>query len=313
MNHQRIPQDVDPRIKNTILILIGILFVVMAKLLVGCQKESSFTSREKPVIESDKHLMPLGGYNLTKRVWTPELEAASRRGGVKGKPTKPPKDTTVVQPPTDTTGNDNPPPPPPPPTGGKVIYLDFDGHYMAGTAWNVNGPVTCKYSGMTETEIQATIARVQADYSEFDVTVTGDSTLYWAADPRKRMRVVITESWEWYSQAGGVAYIGSFTWGDNTPCFVFSSLLGYNGKYIADAISHEAGHTLGNRHQSKYTWDAIANAWIKEAEYNPDMAADGKGYLMGYPYPHESGWQVGRNSAGVIQDDRAIIQATLAR
>jgi hypothetical protein len=278
-----------------------VLFALAAFLLVqfmSCQKEVS-SLKEKPVIESDHHLKPPGGYYQGTRKWTPELEAASRRGGIKGKPDKPPKGGTD-QPPTDTTGNDNPPPPP---TGGKVIYLDFDGHYMANTAWNVNGPVTCKYSGMTDTEIQATIARVQSDYSEFDVTVTGDSTLYWSADPRKRMRVVITESWEWYSQAGGVAYIGSFTWGDNTPCFVFSSLLSYNTKYIADAASHEAGHTLGNRHQGK----------CDGTQYNPDLAPNGLGYLMGYPYDKISGWQVGVTPYCSPQDDKAVILSTLSR
>lgn len=299
-HHKRIPQDVDYKIKNAVVILLGAAAIALLMWLTSCQKEIS-SLRPTPVIESDHHLKPPGGFHEGTRKWTPELEMASRRGGNgKGKGGgKPPKDTTVSEPPTDTTGNDDPPTV----TGGKVILLDFDGQYVTGTPWNVNGPINARYSGMTEPEIQATIARVQADYSAFDVTVTADSTLYWAADPKKRMRVVITESWEWYGQAGGVAYIGSFTWGDNTPCFVFSSLLGYNGKYIADAASHEAGHTLGLRHQGK----------CDGTQYNPDLAADGKGYLMGYPYDKISGWQTGVTPYCTAQDDRAIIGSTLSR
>jgi hypothetical protein len=49
-----------------------------------------------------------------------------------------------------------------------------------------------------------------------------------------------------------VSYVGSFTWGDDTPGWVFSGLLNNNIKYIAEAVSHEAGHTLGLQHQSNY-------------------------------------------------------------
>jgi hypothetical protein len=72
------------------------------------------------------------------------------------------------------------------------------------------------------------------------------------------MRVIFTTTNEWYgSNAGGVAYTGSFTWGDNTPCFVFTKLLGYSAKKCAEAGAHEAGHTLGLRHQASY--DASCN------------------------------------------------------
>jgi PKD repeat protein len=48
--------------------------------------------------------------------------------------------------------------------------------------------------------------------------------------------------------AGGVAYIGSFNASTDTPCFVFTQQLANGEKYIAEAISHEVGHTLGLYH-----------------------------------------------------------------
>jgi hypothetical protein len=295
MNHhiKRIWKRLRPDLKNVLRIIAAVLIVYVLVQCLGCQKESSFTSKHEKVIESDHHLKPATGYNLTKRT------RPTKPGNGHGKP---PKDTTVVDPPQDTT---NPEEPQPPVSTGKVIFLDFDGHYIVGSYWNTSGPIDAKPSGMTVEEQAATVARVRADYSEFPVTVTDDSTVYFAADPLKRMRVIITESWEWYTQAGGVAYVGSFTWGNETPCFVFSSLLGYGSKVVADAASHEAGHTLGLRHQS------ACSGGVKTQEYNSGIAPDGKGYLMGYPYDKISGWQIGTNSVCSPQDDRLIINNTL--
>jgi hypothetical protein len=45
-------------------------------------------------------------------------------------------------------------------------------------------------------------------------------------------------------EAGGVAYVGSFSWAVDTPAFVFSQKLGSNyAPYIWEAASHECGHT----------------------------------------------------------------------
>ena len=49
-----------------------------------------------------------------------------------------------------------------------------------------------------------------------------------------------------------VAYIGSFNWNTDTPCFVFTAQLRRNEKYIAEAPSHEdrphAGPVPRRRH-----------------------------------------------------------------
>jgi len=138
-------------------------------------------------------------------------------------------------------------------SASAVIFLDFDGHTVANTSWNVSGTIYAAGSGLNSTQITEIFNRVAEDYRPFNLNVTTDSTKYLAAPITKRMRVIITTSNAWYgSGAGGVSFVGSYTWGDNTPAFVFSNLLGYNVKYISEASSHEAGHTLGLYHQASY-------------------------------------------------------------
>lgn len=194
--------------------------------------------------------------------------------------------------------------PPPPSSGQCVIFLDFDGHVVSGTSWNVSGDIPCEHSGLTPEEQTQILINVQNHYARFsNVKVTALESDYWAAEVNKRMRVVVTETWEWYGQAGGVAYTNSMFWGDNTPCFVFSSLLGYNLKNISDACSHEAGHTIGLRHQAHWSPECV-----KLAEYTKELINE-ESAVMGYPYHAPSNWRIGPNPYGCdqIQDDVAVI------
>jgi len=107
------------------------------------------------------------------------------------------------------------------PSAQATIFLDFDGHYVTSTIWNGGNPINCAPSGMNDDQITEIFNRVSEDYRPFNVNVTTNETKFNSAPYNKRMRVVITTSNEWYgSGAGGVAYINSFTWGNNSPCFV---------------------------------------------------------------------------------------------
>ena len=138
------------------------------------------------------------------------------------------------------------------PDASATIYLDFDGHQVNGTSWNVAGPIDCGASNLSSTQRTEVFHRIAEDYRPFNINITTDSTKYWSAPANKRMRIIFTVTSDWYGSAGGVAYVNSFTWGDNTPAFVFTALLNYNAKNIAEAGAHEIGHTLGLRHQSSY-------------------------------------------------------------
>jgi hypothetical protein len=197
------------------------------------------------------------------------------------------------------------------PSTPAVIYLDFDGHLVNGTSWNTNGPISCAGGNLTQAQMTEIFERVSEDYRPFNVNVTTDSAKYWAAPMYKRTRVIFTITNDWYgSGSGGVAFIGSFTWGDNTPCFVFTNLLLYNTKWVAEAGSHEAGHTLGLRHQSAYDGNCI-----KTSEYNGGTGAGEISWApimgVGY-YKNMTVWNNGANPYGCtsIQDDLGIITSS---
>lgn len=193
------------------------------------------------------------------------------------------------------------------PVASAVLFLDFDGHTVEGTSWNGNGPIVCNGANLSADQITEIVSRVAEDYRPFNINITTDSTKYWAAPARQRTRVVLTTSSSWFGSAGGVAFTNSFTWGDNTPCFVFTALLKYNAKFIAEAASHEAGHTLGLNHQSSY--DAICN---KTTEYNPGTGSGEIGWApimgVGY-YRNQTLWHYGSNPFGCnyMQDDLSIL------
>lgn len=278
---------------NALVIGAAVLIAAVVISLFGCQKESSFTSKGTPVIESDHHLKPAEGWNYNNRPESFDLWEAARKGGNgKGKGGgKPPKDTTY-QPPTDTTGNDEPDEPPTPSTG-NVLYLDFDGEYVANSYWNVNGDLNLRYSGMMAAEIDTVVTRFRKEYEALGFTVTTDRAVFDGAPQGHRQQVIFTESWEWYGQAGGVAYIGSYKWTDAQPCFVFTSLLSYSGKYCADAGIHEAGHTLSLRHP--YDGYVTYGQWMGVAYYVP------WGFFESYV----------RESTGNYVDQFAIIKSNL--
>lgn len=193
------------------------------------------------------------------------------------------------------------------PSATAVLFLDFDGDVVSGTNWNVNGPIYCGPSNLNAAQITEIFNRVSEDYRPFNLNVTTDSSVYEAAPLDKRMRVVFTITSDWYGVAGGVAYTNSFMWGNNTPCFVFTALHKYNVKNIAEAASHEAGHTFGLRHQAQY--DSTCR---KTSDYNSGTGSGITGWApimgVGY-YRNTTTWHFGPNPFGCSneQDDLAII------
>jgi hypothetical protein len=159
------------------------------------------------------------------------------------------------------------------PGASKVIYLDFDGHTTAGTLWNSNynngqpivsapfdldgNPSTFSTAEMEV--VQYVWQRVAEDFIIYDVDVTTQDPGVEAlrktdpSDPNYGQRVVISAT-NWYNaNAGGVAYLGSFNWDSDTPCYAFAGQLANSEKGIAEAASHETGHTLGLHHDGTTT------------------------------------------------------------
>lgn len=187
----------------------------------------------------------------------------------------------------------------------KVIYLDFDGQKVSGTAWNSGNLVNASASSMNAANITLIWKRISEDYRPFDVNITTDSLRFNNAAPNKRIRVIITPTSAWYGSAGGVAYVGSFAWGGTpgTPCWVFENQLGNNTKSIAEAAAHEVGHTLTLRHQSTYN-----SSCTKTNEYNPGLGTGVTSWapIMGVGYSKNvTIWHTGTSATGctTIQND----------
>jgi hypothetical protein len=197
------------------------------------------------------------------------------------------------------------------PSAAKKLYLDFTG--AAPMAWGSFAvPVTPAYDqdGDPTTfstgeiaSIDQIWARVAEKYSPFNIDVTTvDPGTYTKG---QSLRAVIGGDGAWLGDAGGVAYVDSFTKGPTTV-WIFPKNLG-NGDphYTAEAASHEPGHAFGLQHQS--TYDSLGN----KTEYNPGNSLVAP--VMGTSYYSERGlWWLGTSSVSPtsIQDDMAVISKT---
>ena len=202
-----------------------------------------------------------------------------------------------------------------------MIYLDFDGHTITGTAWNASkgvDPVNvsaydtdgdpANFSTAEQDVVHEVWARVAEDYAAFDVDVTTQEPPQEAIDRAARSdeqygtRVLIDPD-TWYQSGcgcGGVAYIGVY---DNAgqhdyyqPALVFTKGVGTGAKNLAEAASHEAGHNVGLGH------DGTASVGYYEGHgaWAPIM---GVGYYRGI-----SQWSKGEYSgANNTEDDYSVI------
>ena len=203
------------------------------------------------------------------------------------------------------------------PTATKTIFLDFDGHITSSTSWNnrnhpdlitkafdIDGNVNI-FSDAELTRIQQIWQRVAEDFAPFGIDVTTQDPGFDAltntgmGDTRWGTRVAIGGSYkDWYGgAAGGVAYLNNFGMAAYGPSFVFSDNLGKgNEKYTAEAISHEAGHTLGLGHDGTPT----SSYYQGHGAWAPIM---GTGYYKGVTQWSQGEYANARN----VQDDVATI------
>ena len=151
------------------------------------------------------------------------------------------------------------------PSSGKVIYLDVDGHTTTGPYWNsepgfqpIGGAL--RQPGRQREQRDAIYEiwqRVSEDYLPFDVNVTtrdpGVDGLRKtsAADQNYGQRMVISPT-NWAAGGTlGIALLDVFDESDSTTRH--SSSPAASARVIAEAVSHEAGHTLGLRHDGTTT------------------------------------------------------------
>lgn len=209
------------------------------------------------------------------------------------------------------------------PGAKRTIHLNFKGATLTNTAWNgSSGSITAlpfdldgvpyTFSTTELQRIQSIWQRVAEDYAAFDVNVTTEAvpldqiTRSGSADAVFGTTVLITKSTGVYScSCGGVAYVGIF---DDTgdfykPALVFYDALGSgNEKYVAEAISHEAGHNMGLGH------DGYSGGGYYQGH---GSGATGWAPIMGVGYYQALvQWSRGEYAtANNVQDDYAVMQS----
>jgi PKD repeat protein len=214
------------------------------------------------------------------------------------------------------------------PGARRTIYLDFNGHTASGTAWNSNyalGTITSPafdldgypgtFSDAELQRIQEIWRRVAEDYAPFDVDVTTAEPAPEAlvrADSNDQVfgsRVVVTKDFTAGTSSacncGGFAYVGVFDMVNNAsyqPAYVFYDKLGPgNEKYVAEAISHEAGHNLGLSHDGTASVGYYSGHGSGATGWAPIM---GVGYYQALVQ-----WSKGEyTGANNTQDDFAVMQ-----
>ena len=177
------------------------------------------------------------------------------------------------------------------------VLLDFDGYNMpAGNLWNNGNAINAAPSGMSDADVQQHWEVVSEDYRPFNLNITTNEGVFNSYPRNRRMRVVITSTNTAAPGAGGVAYLGSFNWDNDVPCWVFIT----SGKAGGDASAHEVGHTFDLGHDGRTNPAEEYFVGIDGTSWAPIMGA-------GYYRPVVQ-WSKGEyNFANNFQDDVATI------
>ena len=127
------------------------------------------------------------------------------------------------------------------PGSPAVLLLDFAGGYTG--SW---GGVNYACPNVSNATIKDIWKRIAEDYMPFNINVTTDFKVFQAAPAASRQRCCFTTT---PITAAGVAYEGSWNWGNDTVCWSVYCV----GKPGAEVGAHEPGHTLGLSHEGLTT------------------------------------------------------------
>lgn len=196
--------------------------------------------------------------------------------------------------------------------GKGVIYINYSGFNPADMVWG-------KYekfspSCVSDKEQIEVNKRVQKHFSNYDVLITSDESLFYKYPVNLRIRVTVTDNLLYsYNFFGfpnplyGCAFYNQLYLGDTTSVLISTKdIESNNTRFIADVITHEVGHSLGLCHQA---------VWKKAKmimEYN--MGDSCSAPIMGFTKEtKDSYWDIGINQIGQYQNDTAIIAKTFRR
>lgn len=168
----------------------------------------------------------------------------------------------------------------------------LDGTTVAGpiSGWDPAGDGDTTFSATERAAVQEIWERVAEDYAPFDVDVTTqaptrDALLRTGAgDATYGTEVDVTDdaaTWSHFCAqlCGGLAFIGTIAQvdptGDHQHAYVFPGGAGGDDRGIADAASHEAGHTFGLTHQGDLPDTTLASYDEGHGIWSPIMGSGG--------------------------------------
>jgi Metallo-peptidase family M12B Reprolysin-like len=202
------------------------------------------------------------------------------------------------------------------PNSNRTIYMDFTGHSVSGTAWNGGAAITAPafdgdgdpatFNDRERDAIYQAFLAVSEDYRTFDVDITTQEpsedriTRAGSTDQVFGTRVVITPKDVTNCKCGGQAYIGVFDEANRhtryQPAWAYADG-SYDGKSIAEIVSHETGHNLGLSHDGQTNGTEYYGG---HTNWAPIMG-------VGYGQPVTQ-WSRGEySSANNTEDDLSII------
>jgi len=208
------------------------------------------------------------------------------------------------------------------PGAAKVVYVNFKGYIITGTAWNSAGNSyqakpfdkdsnPDSFSNAERIDIAEIWHRIAEDYAPFNVDVTTEMP---ASFGPTTGHILITSTVDANGQVmpssggGGVAYVN--VWGRSNyeyyqPALVYFNHLASAAPYIAEAASHELGHNLGLSHDGTSAVGYYQGNGSGLTSWAPIM---GVGY-----YTNITQWSKGEYAdANNPQDDLAIIKGKVA-